>query len=120
MSLDYVELVKKSLKNAWEHKFLWLFGFFVAGSDYSGMFNWVANIPSRGDYSRRLDFDINNLSDLQNIMPFGISLKEILMLMAAAFLLWLFLFIMSFLSEGALIHGISRKQLGRPVTFGDC
>jgi hypothetical protein len=31
--MDYMELVKKSVSNAWNYKFLWLFGFFVAVSD---------------------------------------------------------------------------------------
>jgi hypothetical protein len=110
----------ESIKNAWRHKFLWLFGFFVAGSDYSGVFNLVSNIPSSRDYSRSFDFDIRDFRDLEDIMPFGIDLKLILMLLAAAFLLWLFFFIMSFLSEAALIHGISRKQVGNPVKFTDC
>lgn len=121
MSLDYVELVKKSLKNAWEYKFLWLFGFFVAGSDYSGMFNWLGRLPDRHNFSRHFNFEgIRDLRDLADMMPFGLDLKTVLAFMFAAVLLWLFLLIMSFLSEGALIHGVSRKRLGEPVTFGNC
>ena|GEM_PF-2259724 len=120
MSLDYVKLATQSLKNAWEHKFLWLFGFFVAGSDFSGIFNLIGRIPSERDFRRRWDFDFHDFRDLEDIMPFGIDLELILMLIAAAFLLWIFFLIMSFLSEGALIQGISQKQLGQPVNFGQC
>jgi hypothetical protein len=120
MSLDYVKLATQSLKNAWEHKFLWLFGLFVAGSDFSGIFNLLGRVPSDRDFSRRWNFDFHDFRDIEDIMPFGIDLKVILMLIAAAFLLWLFFLIMGFLSEGALIQGISRKQLGQPVSFGEC
>lgn len=121
MSLDYLELVKKSLKNAWEYKFLWLFGFFVVGSDYSGMFNWMGRLPDRHEYSRHFDFEgIRDLRDLADVLPFGLDLKTVLAFMFAAVLLWLFLLIMSFLSEGALIHGVSKKRLGEKVSFGNC
>jgi hypothetical protein len=120
MSLDYVKLATQSLKNAWEHKFLWLFGLFVAGSDFSGIFNLMGRVPSDRDFSRRMDFDFYDFRDFEDILPFGIDLKVILMLIAAAFLLWIFFLIMGFLSEGALIQGISRKQLGQPVSFGEC
>jgi len=80
----------------------------------------LGRIPSRCDYPRRFRFDIQDWRDIEDILPFGIDLKLILMIAAAAFLLWLFLFIMSFLSEGALVHGISRKQLGQHARFGEC
>jgi hypothetical protein len=121
VSIDYVELVKQSVKRAWEHKFLWLFGFFVVGKEYPGVTHSIGNIPSPITYSRRFDFDdFEDFSDLHNFMPFGIGIETILLLIAGAFLVWLFFLLMGFLSEGALVHGVSRKRLGEPVTFGQC
>ncbi len=103
MSLDYRGLVTKSLRNAWEYKFLWLFGFFAAGSE--GIFRIFSNIDKR------------NQIDLGSI---GIEPFIVMWTVLAALLLGIIFFVMSVLSEGAMIHGIVRKESGNNVTLSEC
>ncbi len=104
MSLDYWELVTKSLRNAWDYKFLWLFGFFAAGSE--GFGHIFSNIGKTGDR-----YDLGSI---------GIEPFIIVWLALAAVFVGLMFFIMAVLSEGAMIHGIVRKESNSDVTFGEC
>jgi hypothetical protein len=99
-------LIQRSLRNAWEYKFLWLFGFFVAVADgYSGAMSnsdkkdW--NLPSE---LRHLDID-----------------PEIFILAGTVVVaLWIVFWVGSVLSEGALIHGVYRKEQNLSTGFADC
>jgi len=107
--MDYMELVKKSVSNAWNYKFLWLFGFFVSVSDGFGGFQWSKDKIDVGDWADRCDFGW-----------FSIDPAILILLAMAAFAVWVLFWLMSVLCEGSLIHGISRKELNLPVTFADC
>ena len=120
MSLGYTELATRSLKHAWNHKFLWLFGFFVGGESFLGMFSWIRSSGSWSGLTRLIRVDLESILGLKGVLPFGTGFETILTLLAGAFLLWLFFAIMSFLSEGALINGVYRKQSGVSTTFGEC
>jgi hypothetical protein len=101
MQLDYGLLVRRSLGNAWNCRFLWLFGFFAAASDsVSGLFNF-------------------NLQDT-DFVPFDFKAFFVLWIILIAVFLGLLSFIMGTISEGALIHGIREKNAGRKVSFGQC
>ena len=107
--MDYWKLVKDSIRNGWEYKFLWLFGFFVVGADaFPGL---ISNISGGGDESR-----MEMLRDLD----IYIEPATILVLVVSALFLFLLFWILGVLSEGALIHGVSRKYNEENVTFGDC
>lgn len=103
MSLDYWGLITKSLRNAWDYKFLWMFGFFAAGTGSFG--HLASNIGEHREY------DIGSL---------GFEPLLIVFLVLAAFFIGLIFFIMAVLSEGAMIHGIVRRETGGNVTFGEC
>lgn len=107
--MDYMELVKKSVSNAWNYKFLWLFGFFVSVSDGFGGFQWSKDKIDVGDWADRCDFG-----------AFRIDPAILVLLAMAAFAVWILFWLMSVLCEGSLIHGISRKELNLQATFADC
>ncbi|MFH1892634.1 MAG: hypothetical protein ABIK83_08140 [Candidatus Zixiibacteriota bacterium] len=113
MSIDYFGLVKKSLRIAWEYKFLWLFGFFVVAADGSGgMASHISNlsgIDTRSSFFSDFDFDPSYIAP-------GVIIMVVLALLFMALLFW----IMSVLSEGALIHGILKKESGGSASFSEC
>jgi len=107
--MDYMGLIKRSISNAWKYKFLWLFGFFVVSSN--GSFGQIWS-----DKFDRFDegFRFGRFGD------FYIEPALIAMLLMAAFALFVLSWVFSVLSEGALIHGITRKEYNLDVTFGHC
>ena len=93
--MDYSKLITKSLQTAWKYKYLWLFGFFLEILDGSN------NIRhSRHDWHPD---------------P-GI----IVLIVFAALFLFLILWLISILSEGALIHGVSSIGTGKKTNLTDC
>jgi hypothetical protein len=108
--MDYMELVKKSVSNAWNYRFLWLFGFFVSVTDGFGGGHWWTDKLDRGESYGRF----GELGDLY----FDPAL--LVLLAISAFSLWIIFWVMSVISEGSLIHGISRKELNLKVSFADC
>ncbi len=107
--MDYMELVKKSVVNAWNYKFLWLFGFFVSVSDGFGGFHGWDDDVDLGDWADRCDFGW-----------FSVDPAILVLLAMAAFAAWVLFWLMSVLCEGSLIHGISRKDSNLHVSFTDC
>jgi hypothetical protein len=107
--MDYMELVKKSVSNAWNYKFLWLFGFFVSVSNGFGGFHGIKE-----------DIDIGDWTDRWDLGWFSFDPAILVFLAMAAFAAWVLFWVMSVVCEGSLIHGISRKELNLPVTFADC
>jgi len=107
--MDYMDLVKRSIANAWRYKFLWLFGFLVVSTNGSFGQLWT-------DKFDRIDkhYLFNRYGDI------SFEPALIAMLLMAAFALFVIFWILSVLSEGALIHGISRKELGLDVNFRQC
>lgn len=95
--MDYMKLINKSLQNAWKYKFLWLFGFFVSATDGGG--------GSRGGI---------------NLDSLDIDPVILISIIICIFLIIILLFLLSVFSEGALIHGISRKELNLKTNFSDC
>lgn len=107
--MDYMELVKKSVSNAWNYRFLWLFGFFVSITDgFGGGHWWTDKLDRSGYYGRFGDFG-----------AFRIDPAFLILLAMAAFSVWIIFWVMSVISEGSLIHGISKKELNLKVGFAD-
>lgn len=113
MSIDYFGFVKKSLRVAWEYKFLWLFGFFVVAADGSGgMASHLSNlkdIDSHSPFFSQCDFD-----------PSFITPGLIIMVALAVLFMALLFWIMGVLSEGALIHGVVKRESGGTASFSEC
>lgn len=108
--MDYMELVRRSIANAWRYKFLWFFGFFVSVTEgFGGMGSWT----DRFDECR----PVGRYGHFANIEFDPVFL---IMLALAAFALMILFFAMAVLSEGALIRGISRKEMNLDTGFADC
>jgi hypothetical protein len=93
--MDYAKLITKSLQTAWKYKYLWLFGFFLEVLDGGN------NIR----HSRR-EWDLDP--------------GFIILIVFAALTLLLILWLIAILSEGALIHGVSRIEAGKKTGLSDC
>jgi hypothetical protein len=110
--MDYMQLVKVSIVKAWRYRFLWFFGFFVTIADGFGGFHWL---DERFDKIERLH-RFGRFDDLY--IDFDPAFLIVLGL--AIFSLWIIFWVMSVISEGSLIHGISRKELNLETNFSEC
>ena len=102
-AIDYWDIVTRSLRVTWNHKFLWFFGFFAASGGGGGgnSMNW-------------------NEHRVDSIGEFLLSRIEILVaLVLFVLVLWLVFFVMNIISKGALASSIYRADRGAPVRFED-
>jgi hypothetical protein len=95
--IDFWNIVTRSVRLAWNHKFLWFFGFFTAST--GSIFNW----GERGTGHVR-DF-------------FLAHLEVLVVIVLGLVLLWLIFFIMGIISKGALIACVSRAHRGESIDF---
>jgi hypothetical protein len=105
--MDYINLIKRSIQTAWKHKYLWVFGFFVAISDGFGGWHWLGEDVGETDWGfrvRDLDFD-----------P-----AVFIVLGLAVFAVWILFWLVSIIAEGSLIHGIASRETGKNADFSDC
>ncbi|MFH2036144.1 MAG: hypothetical protein ABIJ45_07060 [Candidatus Zixiibacteriota bacterium] len=114
--MQYWEIVKKSFKNAWDYKFLWLFGYFVAAADNGGsVYNWTDIMDSQKFMERN-----TRISDALQALPFDINPYLIgylfVLLLCIGVIFWLF----SVFSEGGLIYGIAKKEQNLTTGFMEC
>ena len=101
-SIDYWGIVTRSAGIAWNHKFLWFFGFFAASGGGGGN---TANWGERG---------------ATEIKDFFMSHIEVLVaIIMGLVLLWLVLLVMNLISKGALLSCISRADDGENIRFED-
>jgi len=110
--MDYMQLVKKSIAGAWRYKFLWFFGFFVTVTDgYAGFHFW--------------DEKIEKISRFERFGRFGdwhwdFDPALLIALALLAFSLYIIFWVINVISEGSLIHGVSRKEMKLDTNFSDC
>jgi len=97
-TIGYWDIVQRSLKVVFRHKFLWFFGFFLAGGGGS-IGNWGEGISTES----------------RHWMTTHVQLLTLLIVCAV--ILWFALVVMSLISKGALISGISESDQGRQITF---
>jgi len=100
--------VKRALEIIWKFKYLWVFGFFVeaiSGGGGGGFGSWP-------DDWNKLNVHVPHFFT-------HISLAIILLLVLAALLLFLIFLILGIISQGGLIHCVSRIQSGEKPTFGN-
>jgi hypothetical protein len=103
--MDYMDIIARSLRHAWRYRALWAFGFFVCASGGSN------GISSKWDAE-----DIKWLKHLDLKFDPGLIALLVTLMLALALLIW----VLSVLSEGALIHGICNAERGLAVQFNDC
>jgi hypothetical protein len=103
-TIDYWGIVTRSARIAWNHKFLWFFGFFAAmgsGGGGSGGGSWDGS--GRGLYEVR---------------DFFVAHAEILVALIMGFvILWLALLVMHLISKGALLSCVNRADGGEHIRF---
>jgi hypothetical protein len=99
-NIDYWGIVTRSARVAWNHKFLWFFGFFAAGGGGGG------NYGSVGEHGAA------------EIKDFFLAHIEVLAaIIMGLVLLWLVFVVMGIISKGALISCIRRGDAGEHITF---
>jgi len=108
IDMEYMKIIERSFSNAWRYKFLWLFGFFVSISNGFGGGRIWDDKWERSD----LGFRFRHFFDIDPV----IIILGVLALVVLGLIFWL----LSVLSEGALIHGISRKESGLETGFKEC
>ena len=117
--MDYMEIVKRSFRNAWKYKFLWFFGFFVSVFDGLGGGHWWTDKLDRGDWVG-WDNRFGGYQRFEDICDFLIEPAVIIIAVLAVLSLVVIFWALYVLSEGALIRGISRKFQNLETDFGDC
>ena len=106
--IEYLELIKKSLRLAWRNKYLWWFGFFIALTNGGGSYSYSTD---------RKDWEKMSNSKFGEIISHFVADHWSSILAAIFFLAILFLcfFVISIISRAALIKSIdnlSRQQKG--------
>lgn len=102
--MDYGGLVKRALDIMWKFKYLWIFGFFLEFGTGTG--GWFGNLPEKvklpvGDF----------LS--------GALVGAIVLLVLVGLVVFLLFLIMYLISQGGLIHCVSRIENGENPTLRD-
>ncbi len=117
--MEYMEIVKRSFKNAWNYKFLWLFGFFVSITNGFGGGHWSAEKLDRNDWGD-WGYRYRGYHRFEDFFDFHIEPVIIFMVALGILALVVIFWALSVLSEGALIRGISAKHQNIDTKFGDC
>lgn len=117
--MEYMEIVKRSFKYAWEYKFLWLFGLFVSITDGFGGGHWWTDKLDRGDWGG-WGYRYKGYNRFEDFFDFHIEPVVILMAAMGILALVVIFWALSVLSEGALIRGISGKHQSIDTNFSDC
>lgn len=114
MKFDYFDIVKKTWQVTWQHKILWLFGFFAGGTFYGSNFNY--SFPSREFPSTRKAAPITAptypLRQLTNFIENYLWLIVLLALLVLTLIF--FLLLARWLSQPALIFLAARADEVRP------
>lgn len=119
--MDYGALVKKALDIMWKFKYLWVFGFFVQA--LSGGGGGMGNLPDKWD---KIKLPACRWSDNWDGLRMTIgdhigelTIAVILLLILGAFVLFLIFLVLGIISQGGLIHCVSRIQAGERPTLGE-
>ena len=100
-SIDYWGIVTRSAGIAWNHKFLWFFGFFASAGGGGG-----------GDVAKWGEHWVGDVGDF-----FMSHLGMLVAIIMGLVVLWLAVFVMNLISKGALLSCISRADAGESVRF---
>lgn len=93
--IDYLDCIKRALTATWRHKGLWLFGFFVALGGGGGG-NWSSNTRGFSSGSSEMRGRLADI-DWASLLPIIIAV------LVMGFVVWLVLFVMRLISQGALV-----------------
>jgi len=102
--MDYGALVKRALDIMWKFKYLWIFGFFLEFGSGGGGFG---NLPEKVK---------EPIGDFFGGIPLMSIIIPLILIGLVVFLLFLILYIVS---QGGLIHCVSRIESGENPTLRD-
>lgn len=125
--MNYGELIKDAFWITWRNRFLWIFGFFAAGTDGSANFN-IPDLPSRGFDG--FDNDVPPGAGPGNAPPGAVpellrdpqqwiadNLALILAVGALVLLIVLAFIVLSLISQGALAESVAAIDRGENRRF---
>jgi len=107
--MDYGRLVKRALDIMWKFKYLWIFGFFLEFGTGGG--GWIGNLPEKIKM-RVGDFIGGGFLE-------GALLGVIVLLVLAGLVVFVAFLIMYIISQGGLIHCVSRIEAGENSSLRD-
>ncbi len=121
----YRPILKKAWLITWRFKYLWFFGLFAALLGSGGIYNFDLSIDKASDQGTWLLqlkelFSGNAFGDLGAgaAATGGVNIWLIILFLAVA-ALGIFLFWLSVVSQGALIHGAREANQGRTLFFSE-
>jgi hypothetical protein len=102
--MNYGELISEAFRLTWRNRFLWVFGFFLGGSQSFNLFSNLRNLDRQGTIS---------LGDEVR----GFVSENIILIVALLVTLVLVGLFLSLVSQGALIDGIAALRRGEERRF---
>jgi hypothetical protein len=105
--MNYGEIIRDAFWITWRNRFLWFFGFFVAGGGgtSSNFFNVPSNLSGRGDFSGAAQWMENNLAAI--LVVVGV----LVLALALIFI------VLSFISTGGLADSVAAIDRGEQRSF---
>jgi len=107
--MDYGKIVSTGWKQAWQHKTLWIFGFFISG----GGMSVGNNIGDKFKFGRKTSLDLPGIETF--LMEHLALILVLLMIAIVAFIIWI---ILSTISVGGLIDAAGQMKRGEEYSFG--
>jgi hypothetical protein len=99
-NIDYWGIISRSAGITWNHRFLWLFGFFAAsGAGGGNSMNWKNH----------------GVDEIRDFLMSHIGMMVAIIM--GLVLLWFALFVLNLISKGALLSCISRADDGECIRF---
>jgi hypothetical protein len=105
--MNYGDIIRDAFRITWRNRFLWFFGFFVAGGGgtFSNFSNVPSNFPGSGGFSGAARWIENNL----------VAILVVVVVLALA--LALVFFVLSFISTGGLADSVAAIDRGERRNF---
>ncbi len=107
--MNYGEILSEAFRLTWRNRFLWFFGFFVAGA--GGSFNFPANFGGQQDLpTGPAAGPLRWISE--NVALFVVAVAAVVVVLVLVFL------VLSMISQGALAESVAAMHRGETRRFG--
>lgn len=115
--MDYFGIIKKAYRITTKNRFLWIFGILMAGAGGATAFNPGFNIPGSPD-STTLNQTLTSTQFTQKIADFWAQFGQMVIFGGLVLLLiCMIFFILSIISQGALIGAVDKIDKGEKADF---
>lgn len=116
--MDYIGILKKAYQITIKNKFLWIFGVLIAGAGGIASFNPGFNYPTSSKDTDQWGATLTSAQFEQKLAEFWANYGNMMIIGAAILLLvCLMFFILSIISQGALIGSVNRIDKGEKADF---